>query len=59
MRHAFLFPRSNLSLLIISGIIFSAVNVTFYMAISLTSVAAAITLEYTAPLFILIFTVTN
>ena len=43
--------RAHLPLLLASGVTFTAVNITFYMAISKISVAAAITLEYTAPFF--------
>ncbi len=41
-------------LLLASGIAFTAVNISFYLAISKINVAAAITLEYTAPLFVMI-----
>ena len=44
-------------LLLASGIAFTAVNISFYLAISKINVAAAITLEYTAPLFVLILSV--
>ncbi|MGI9310591.1 MAG: EamA family transporter [bacterium] len=46
--------RDALPLLLASGIAFTAVNVSFYLAISKINVAAAITLEYTAPFFVLI-----
>ena len=44
-------------LLLASGIAFTPVNISFYLAISKINVAAAITLEYTAPLFVLILSV--
>ncbi|MDD9822864.1 MAG: EamA family transporter [Gammaproteobacteria bacterium] len=53
-RLSFRVRRSALPLLIAVGLAFTAVNVTFYLAISLISVAGAITLEYTAPFFVLI-----
>lgn len=53
-RKAFFIKKANLLLLIGVSIAFTMVNITFYLAISLTTVAAAITLEYTAPFFILI-----
>ena len=49
--------RDALPLLLASGIAFTAVNVSFYLAISKINVAAAITLEYTAPLFVLVLSV--
>jgi drug/metabolite transporter (DMT)-like permease len=49
--------RAHLPLLLASGVTFTAVNITFYMAISKISVAAAITLEYTAPFFVLLISV--
>lgn len=51
---SFRITRGALPLLIAVGLAFTAVNVTFYLAISLMSVAGAITLEYTAPFFVLI-----
>ena len=56
-RDAFRFKRSDVPLLLASGVTFTVVNVTFYMAISKISVAAAITLEYTAPFFVLLISV--
>ncbi len=44
----------HVPILIATGVAFTLVNVTFYVAISMISVAAAITLEYTAPFFVLI-----
>jgi len=51
---AFRVSKSAIPLLIATGLSFTAVNITFYFAISMTSVAAAITLEYTAPFFVLL-----
>ncbi|GGY10331.1 membrane protein [Litchfieldella qijiaojingensis] len=51
---AFRIKLSSAPLLIATGLAFTAVNVTFYLSISMISVAAAITLEYTAPFFVLI-----
>lgn len=53
-RLSFRVKREALPILIAAGIAFTSVNVTFYLAISMISVAGAITLEYTAPLFVLI-----
>jgi drug/metabolite transporter, DME family len=44
---------SAIPLLIATGLAFTAVNITFYLSISMINVAAAITLEYTAPFFVL------
>ncbi|WP_431689300.1 EamA family transporter [Hahella sp. NBU794] len=49
--------KSAIPLLIATGLAFTAVNITFYYAISMISVAAAITLEYTAPFFVLLISV--
>ncbi len=51
---SFRVKRGALPLLVAAGLAFTAVNVTFYLAISLMSVAGAITLEYTAPFFVLL-----
>ena len=53
-RLSFRVKRDALPLLVAAGLAFTAVNVTFYLAISLMSVAGAITLEYTAPFFVLL-----
>jgi len=53
-RLSFRIKRDALPLLVAAGLAFTAVNVTFYLAISLMSVAGAITLEYTAPFFVLV-----
>ncbi|PID50198.1 MAG: hypothetical protein CR991_02595 [Proteobacteria bacterium] len=60
-KKSFYFNKNNIMLLIFSGVIFTIINTTFYMAISLINVAAAITLEYIAPLFVIIinFTIFN
>ena len=58
-RSSLVFKRAHLPLLIASGAMFTAVNITFYMAISKISVAAAITLEYTAPFFVLLISVAS
>lgn len=46
--------RAALPVLIAAGVAFTLVNITFYWSISLISVASAITLEYTAPFFVLL-----
>lgn len=46
--------RSAWPILIAAGVVFTLVNVTFYLSISMISVAGAITLEYTAPFFVLL-----
>ena len=56
-RQALRLTRDAMPLLLASGIAFTAVNISFYLAISKINVAAAITLEYTAPLFVLILSV--
>lgn len=53
-RASLFLKRTHLPIIVASGVMFTAVNVTFYMAISKISVAAAITLEYTAPFFVLL-----
>ena len=53
-RQALRLTRDAMPLLLASGIAFNAVNISFYLAISKINVAAAITLEYTTPLFVLI-----
>ena len=58
-RSSLALKRAHLPLLIASGVTFTAVNITFYMAISKISVAAAITLEYTAPFFVLLISVAS
>ena len=58
-RSSIAFKRAHLPLLIASGVTFTAVNITFYMAIKKISVAAAITLEYTAPFFVLLISVAS
>lgn len=50
-------PRASLPVLLAAGVTFTLVNLTFYWAINLISVAAAITLEYTAPFFVLILSI--
>jgi len=52
-RDALRLPRRQIAVVVVGGLAFAAVNVTFYLAISLITVAAAITLEYTAPIFVL------
>jgi drug/metabolite transporter (DMT)-like permease len=47
--------RKDIPYLLGLGLLLSAVNYTFYLSISLTSVAVAIMLEYTAPVFVLVF----
>lgn len=56
-RQALRLTKDAMPLLLASGIAFTAVNISFYLAISKINVAAAITLEYTAPLFVLILSV--
>lgn len=56
-RSSFDFRLAHLPILVASGLAFTGVNLTFYMAISKISVAAAITLEYTAPFFVLMISV--
>ncbi len=56
-RQALRLTRDAMPLLLASGIAFTAVNISFYLAISKINVAVAITLEYTAPLFVLILSV--
>ena len=56
-RQALRLTRDAMPLLLASGIAFTAVNISFYLAIRKINVAAAITLEYTAPLFVLILSV--
>ena len=56
-RQALRLTRDAMPLLLASGIAFTAVNISFYLAISKINVGAAITLEYTAPLFVLILSV--
>lgn len=51
---AFRVAPSTIPLLIVTGLAFTAVNITFYLSISMISVAAAITLEYTAPFFVMV-----
>jgi drug/metabolite transporter (DMT)-like permease len=46
--------EQSIKFLLIQGILLSAVNFTFYYSISKTSVAIAIMLEYTAPIFVII-----
>lgn len=58
-RSSIAFKRAHPPLLIASGVTFTALNITFYMAISKISVAAAITLEYTAPFFVLLISVAS
>jgi DME family drug/metabolite transporter len=53
------FRRAHVPILLASGVTFTAVNITFYTAISKISVAAAITLEYTAPFFVLLISVAS
>ncbi len=56
-RQALRLTRDAMPLLLASGIAFTAVNISFYLSISKINVAAAITLEYTAPLFVPILSV--
>jgi drug/metabolite transporter (DMT)-like permease len=56
-RQALRLTRDAMPLLLASSIAFTAVNISFYLAISKINVAAAITIEYTAPLFVLILSV--
>jgi len=58
-RSSLVLKRAHLPIIIASGVMFTAVNITFYMAISKISVAAAITLEYTAPFFVLLISVVS
>lgn len=50
---AFRVSHGSALLLIATALAFTAVNITFYLLISMITVAAAITLEYTAPFFVL------
>lgn len=49
------FRRDQLGFLLLFGVLLSAVNLSFYMAIKLTSVAVALALEYTAPMFVVFY----
>ncbi|MBJ7537470.1 EamA family transporter [Marinomonas transparens] len=53
-RKAFRVKKDDFLLLVGVAVAFTLVNITFYLAIQLTTVAAAITLEYTAPFFIMV-----
>jgi len=50
----FYIPRTAWRMVLAAGLVFIVVNVTFYLSISLMSVAAAITLEYTSPFFVMV-----
>ncbi|MDQ0534293.1 EamA family transporter [Azospirillum picis] len=47
-------PPPARPLVVAAGVLFVLVNATFYLAIDMMNVAAAITLEYTSPFFVLV-----
>ena len=50
-------PRSDLRRLLVLGVVLGASNFTYYIAIQRTNVATAIMLQYTAPVWVLIYLV--
>ncbi|CAO3360530.1 EamA family transporter [Azospirillum palustre] len=51
---SFHIPPPARPMAVAAGIVFVVVNATFYLAIDMMNVAAAITLEYTSPFFVLV-----